>query len=226
MKLELVGFKICPFVQRVSLLLLRKNIEHRVTWLNPKEPPAWLAEVSPLGKVPLLRLFDDAGEAVGVVFESQVINEFLDESFTPALMPDTPLARARQRGFVALADGLLGQMWNWVTAKDDAAAEQARANLCQSLQVLDAALAEDAALAGGQRLNMVDCAMLPVFMRLHLLEQADAKALPCQALPRVAHYRNQLLAAPEAETSVVDNFSTLYLGFVKAQEGVLRRALA
>lgn len=228
MKLELLGFKICPFVQRVSLMLHVKNIPHTVTYLNPKEPPEWLTSLSPLGKVPLLRVKDDAGHDVAVVFESQVINEFLDEAFTLAVMPQDPLERARQRGFVAVADGLLASMWSWVTAKDVASVEQARAALCQSLSVLEQALPEPVQVFAGDArgFGIVDCAMLPIFMRLELLESSGVTALPCEDLPRVHAYRRALLALPVANASVVPEFAALYLGFVKGQGGLLGEALA
>ena len=220
MKLELIGFKICPFVQRVSVLLCSKNIPHSVNYLNPKDPPAWLAELSPLGKVPLLRVMDDEGRDVAAVFESQVINEFLDESFAPALMPSTPLERARQRGFVALADGLLGNLWSWVTAKDDVDTDAARASLCQMMRVLEHALPEQAG-SFAQEFGIVDCAMLPFFMRLELLESAGVAPLPCGDLPRVIAYRRAVLALPVASASVVPEFADLYFGFVKSQGRLL-----
>lgn len=199
-----------------------------MTYLNPKEPPEWLVSLSPLGKVPLLRVMDDAGHDVAAVFESQVINEFLDESFAPTVMPQDALERARQRGFVAVADGLLAAMWNWVTAKESASAEQERAALCQSLTVLENALPESAQLFAGdpQCFGIVDCAMLPIFMRLELLERSGASALPCDDLPRVHAYRRALLALPVGNASVVPEFAALYLGFVKSQGGLLAESLS
>lgn len=224
MKLDLVGFKICPFVQRVSLMLHSKNIVHEMTYLNPKDVPAWLEELSPLGKVPLLRVMNDEGETEAALFESQVINEFLDENFGLPLMPQVPLERARQRGFVAVADGILGSLWNWVVAKDVSAADEARAALCRSLRVFDAALRDDEAYFTGV-FGIVDCAMLPFFLRLQELESAGAEPLPCADLARVASYRGNLLALPMVKDSVVPDFSALYLGFVKGQGGVLGASL-
>ena len=227
MKLELLGFEICPFVQRVSLMLQAKNIPHTMTYLNHKEPPEWLASLSPLGKVPLLRVMDDEGHDVAAVFESQVINEFLDETFAPALMPHDPLERARQRGFVAVADGLLGGVWNWVTAKDQAGADQARAGLCRSLSVLEQALPDNAPVFAGNdhSFGIVDCAMLPVFMRLDMLESFGIEALPCDNLPRVNAYRRALLALPLAKASVVPELAVMYRGFVKSQDGFLSKSM-
>jgi len=84
MNYELVSFKICPFVQRARITLLHKRVPHTVTYIELKAPPAWFPTISPLGKVPLLRV--DGG---AVLFESAVINEFIDETTTPPA-PATP----------------------------------------------------------------------------------------------------------------------------------------
>lgn len=220
MKLELVGFKICPFVQRVNILIQHKAIPCPVTYLNPKEPPEWLAVLSPRGKVPLLKVGD------AVLFESQVINEFLDETHPPALLPADPLARARERGFVALADDLFGGLWHWMTAKDADKAAEARTALRHLLNVLETSLHEGGPYFSGVEFGLVDCAFAPFFMRLDLLEASGAEALASQDLPRVAAYRKALAALPAVQASVVAEFPQLYLGFVKGQGGVLGAQLA
>ena len=74
--------------------------------------------------------------------------------------------------------------------------------------------------------GIVDCAMLPIFMRLHELEAAGVEPLPCADLSRVTAYRRALLASPLASASVVAEFPALYLGFVKSQEGLLGASLS
>jgi len=102
---ELVSFKICPFVQRARITLLHKRVPHTVTNIELKEPPTWFPAISPLGKVPLLRV--DGGT---VLFESAVINEFIDETTTPPLHPADPLARAQNRAWIAYASELQGSL--------------------------------------------------------------------------------------------------------------------
>lgn len=224
MELELIGFKICPFVQRVAILIQFKKLPCAITYLNPKELPAWLETLSPLGKVPLLKVGLAEGKGT-VVFESQVINEFIDETHAPALMPSDLLERAHQRGLVAVADGLLGGLWSWVTAKDAESAEKVRAALCQTLRFLESELPGEDTFFAPSGFGLVDCAMLPFFMRLDVLEAAGVASLPCGELLRVAAYREALASAPVARDSVVPEFDALYLGFVKAQGGVLGETL-
>jgi glutathione S-transferase len=220
MKLELVGFKICPFVQRVNILIQHKGIPCTVTYLNPKEPPEWLAALSPRGKVPLLKV-DDA-----VLFESQVINEYLDETHPPALLPADPLQRARERGFVALADDLFGGLWQWVTAKDADKASEAINSLRHLLNVMEVSLHAEGPYFAGETFGLVDCAFAPFFMRLDVLEEHGAEALVGEDLPRVAAYRKALAAVPAVKASVVPEFPQLYIGFVKGQGGALGHQLA
>lgn len=57
--IELVSFKICPFVQRSVIALNEKNIDYKITYIDLASPPDWFNEISPLGKVPVLKV-DDA----------------------------------------------------------------------------------------------------------------------------------------------------------------------
>ena len=65
-----------------------KDVEFEVTFINLREKPDWFLEISPLGKVPVLKVDDD------ILFESNAIAEFLDETVAPRLHPEDPVARA------------------------------------------------------------------------------------------------------------------------------------
>ncbi|MGB9671446.1 MAG: glutathione S-transferase family protein [Halothiobacillaceae bacterium] len=219
MKLELVGFKICPFVQRVNILIQHKGIPCTVTYLNPKEPPEWLAVLSPLGKVPLLKVDDQ------VIFESQVINEFLDETHAPPLMPAAPLARAKVRGWVAVVDELFAGLWQWVTASPGDALDKARERLRHLLNVLEVGAAAEPGGFGGGQLGLMDAALAPFFMRLDLLEAHGVPQLIGAECPRLDALRRMYADHPSIKASVVPEFAQLYLGFVKGQGGALGNQL-
>ena len=53
--IELISFKICPFVQRSVIALKEKQVDFKVTYIDLANPPEWFSEVSPLGKVPVLK---------------------------------------------------------------------------------------------------------------------------------------------------------------------------
>jgi len=65
--LELVSFKTCPFVQRAAIVLLEKAVPFEITYIDQTKKPDWFVKISPLGKVPLLKVNDT------VLFESAVM---------------------------------------------------------------------------------------------------------------------------------------------------------
>lgn len=90
--IELISFESCPYAQRSRMTLLEKGLEFVLTEIDIFNRPAWFGDVSPYGKVPVLR------HAGATICESAIINQYLDEVFPePALLPATPALRAQAR---------------------------------------------------------------------------------------------------------------------------------
>ena len=92
MNLELVSFNVCSFVQRSIITLNHKNCDYTITFIDLSDPPDWFLEISPLGRVPLLKVDDTE-----MLFESAVINEFIDDITPGTLKPSDPLTLAKNR---------------------------------------------------------------------------------------------------------------------------------
>ncbi|WML89311.1 glutathione S-transferase family protein [Thiothrix lacustris] len=215
-QLELVSFKICPFVQRSIIALNQKGIDYTLTHINPQETPDWFKAISPLGKVPVL-VVDGTP-----VFESAVILEYLDEVYPPALHPADPLEKARQRAWVEFCSELLGRQHRMLTAKDEAGFNEARESLQQGLQRLDTVLAEQAPYFAGEQFHLVDCVYAPLFMRLAMLKQSYALEIALST--RMQAWSDALLALDAVKTSVVEEFPMVFANFLKAQDGyILKR---
>ena len=90
-KYMLVSFKTCPWVQRAAIVLREKKIEFEFRHIEPDNRPDWFLAISPHKKVPVLRIDDRVS-----LFESNAINEYLDETIAPRLHPEDPIARADQ----------------------------------------------------------------------------------------------------------------------------------
>ncbi len=75
------------------ILLRAKDIEFDVTYIDLLNKPDWFLEISPHGKVPVLKVGDE------IPFESNAIAEYLDEVVPPRLHPEDPLARAKNRAW-------------------------------------------------------------------------------------------------------------------------------
>ncbi|GMW06059.1 MAG: hypothetical protein AMXMBFR8_08560 [Nevskiales bacterium] len=91
-QIELFSFAACPYAQRTRMVLIEKGVDFELREIDVYNRPAWFHEVSPYGKVPVLR------HEGRVVYESAIINQYLDEVFPqPPLLPADPWGRAQAR---------------------------------------------------------------------------------------------------------------------------------
>ena len=102
--MKLLGTPTSPYVRKVRLMLLEKNIPHEYLIDPPREPGSLVVRVNPLGRIPALILDDES-----CVFDSPVIAEYVDTlNDNPMLIPrDDALARMRVKRWEALADGIM-----------------------------------------------------------------------------------------------------------------------
>ena len=116
--LTLVSHNLCPYVQRATIALAEKRVAFAKVYVDLSDKPDWFRAISPLGKVPLLRVASGGGEQV--IFESAVILEYLEETQANPLHPDHPLDRARHRSWIefgsALLNGIARSKSAWVPA--------------------------------------------------------------------------------------------------------------
>ncbi|MCA9709738.1 MAG: glutathione S-transferase family protein [Myxococcales bacterium] len=211
MKPTLVSFKLCPFVQRSAIMLEEKGVEYDLEFIELSSKPAWFTEISPLGKVPLLRIGDE------VLFESAVINEYLDETHGTRLLPEDPLRRARDRAFVEVANQVFAALADYTSARDAAGAEAAAEQVRQRLGRCETELSGP--LWHGDRLTLVDAAMAPALQRLRWLAETTGQDV-LAALPRVRAWGDALLGRGSVQRSTVPEIRTLYMGFVSRPRGV------
>lgn len=102
--MKLLGTNTSPYVRKVRLVLLEKNIAHDYIVDAPRDPDSLVVRVNPLGRVPALILEDDF-----CVFDSPVITDYVDTlNDTPILIPrQNSAARLRVKRWEALADGIM-----------------------------------------------------------------------------------------------------------------------
>ncbi len=92
----------CPYCARVRIALAEKELPYETVEVDLGDRPAWLFELNPAGKVPVL-------EDQLVLPESAVIMDYLDERFPDRpLLPADPAGRARARLAVWRFDDALG----------------------------------------------------------------------------------------------------------------------
>ena len=144
----------CPYCARVRIVLAEKAVAYETVEIDLGHRPAWLYELNPSGKVPVL---DEDG---WILPESAVIAEYLDERHPePALWPADPGERAVGRLLVFRFDDFSKPYYALRRGE-----EGARGRFEEELAALDAILAGMPWLSG-RAFGLADVAFLPWLLR-------------------------------------------------------------
>lgn len=203
---ELISFSLCPYVQRSVITLNHKQIEFDVSYIDLKSPPLWFLEISPMGKVPVLKVNGR------VLFESAVINEYLDEVTGGGLLPTDALDKAQCRAWIEFASELLGNQYMSLLAKDESGFSERLETLQKHFARLQQVVKGPYFL--GEDFSLVDTAFAPFFMRHAIVEQLLGKEL-LTSYPKVKSWSQAMLSLDEVQDSVPKNFAKEFIDYFK-----------
>jgi glutathione S-transferase len=100
---KLIGSLTSPYVRKVRVVLLEKNVAHEFVNDPPWEANSSVPQYNPLGKVPALLC--DNGEAL---FDSNILLDYIEQiAPVPALFPLDKMVALEVKQLVMLADGIL-----------------------------------------------------------------------------------------------------------------------
>ena len=213
---DLISFKLCPFVQRSVITLEEKGAPYSLEYIDLDSKPDWVLALSPLGKVPVLRVQrPDGGQAV--LFESAVINEYIEETAPGERMhPVDPLARAHNRAWIEVGSDLLRRMHQLMTAATEEKARQATSTVRALLGRFDEEL--EGPLFNGERFCLVDATVAPALQRLTWCEEmAPSLDVFSKDLSRVRAWRDLLLARTSVQRSTVPGIRQLFVDRLRAK---------
>jgi glutathione S-transferase len=216
MTLELVSFALCPYVQRTTTMLHEKGIAFDIKYIDLSNKPDWFLAISPRGKVPVL-VVDGTP-----LFESAAINEYLDETQPPHLLPTDPLVRAQHRAWVEVANDLFAMMGKIVYAKTREDYEKGIEEGARTLARLEEAV--QGPLFAGESFSIVDASCAPALHRLLILE-AHSKVRFFEAFPKVDAWAHRIAARPSVQKSVLPDFDALLLAGMRARGNYFATAL-
>ena len=211
--IELISFNLCPFVQRSVITLLKKGIDFKITYIDLANPPEWFLDISPLAKVPVVRYGDE------VLFESAVINEFLDEITPDSIMPVGALDKAKDRAWIEYSSQLIVDQYLLSVADNSADFEKHRESLIDKLQRLEDIVEDNGFLNGGS-FSLVDTALAPVFTRFDIMARSFSQDL-ISSFPKLSALSHRLLDLEFVQKSVVDNFENIYIKYLKTNNSFL-----
>ena len=203
--IELISFNLCPFVQRSVITLLKKDVNFKITYIDLENKPEWFLKISPLGKVPVVKYGDE------VLFESAVINEFLDEITPGSLLPTSPLEKAKERAWIEYASAALVDQYLMTVATDKESFEKHSTNLKSKLQRLDSLL--QAEYFAGNSFGLVDSAIAPLITRLEVLKN-ELNFDFLNDFNTLTSYAEKLQKLDFVKKSVLEEFPKLYVDYL------------
>ena len=219
MDLELISTKRCPFVQRSVITLNHKGIDHRMTFIDSDNPPQWFKDISPLGQVPVLRV---DGETV--IFESAVINEFLDDVTPGQLHPSDPLQRALNKSWIEFGGGCCSLTFDLMVAPDQQTYEDIVAELAAKLGRVEQVFG-DGPYFNGEKFALIDAAYAPIFIRLDVFRDLLGIRIT-DDLPKMHAWQERLLALPEVQKARVPELPDLFRQLITSRNAYAEKLLA
>lgn len=204
-KPHLISHHLCPYVQRAVIVLAEKDIPHDRTYIDLAAKPDWFQALSPLGRVPVL----ETGGTV--LFESQVIAEYLDEVTPGSLHPSDPLEKARHRAWIEFGSETLAAIGGFYGAPDASAFDAKRAALAARFARVEREVAGPF-FAGG-RFHMIDGVWGTVFRYLDVFDQiGDFELLT--GLDTVSHWRREIARRPSVIAAPPEGYHSRLMDFL------------
>ncbi|MFD2057295.1 glutathione S-transferase family protein [Mesorhizobium calcicola] len=220
-RLILVSHPLCPYVQRAAISLTEKGVPFERVDIDLANKPGWFKAISPLGKVPLLRVQRRGEETV--IFESAVILEFLEETQADPLHPADPYARARHRAWIEFGSAVLNAIGRFYSAQTEAGFLAVSGALSAMFDRLEAELADtepNGPWFAGERFSLVDAVHGPVFRYLDAFDRIDDFGI-LDAKPFVRAWRQALKERPSIRNAVAPDYPQRLHAFLQAKGSYL-----
>lgn len=211
--LELVSHSLCPYVQRAVITLLEKEIPHQRTYIDLANKPDWFTPISPLGKVPLLRVGSE------VLFESAVICEYLDEITPGSLHPADPLIKAKHRAWIEFGSNILNTIAAFYSAPTEEVFEQKRRDLVDKFAWIERYW-QGGPYFAGDAFSLVDAVYGPIFRYFDVFDTiADFEVFA--ETPNVREWRHVLQTRPSIQQAVTQDYPHQLRRFLEQRNSYL-----
>jgi len=206
-KFMLCSFKTCPWVQRAAIVLRAKQVPYDITYIDRDHRPDWFLAVSPHSKVPVLQI-----DGKHALFESNAIAEYLEETASPRLHPEDPIVRARNRAWTDYVTTFASAISSTMYADSEAEFAANAAKIAGPFGKLEEALVKRANAGpyfNGTKISLVDAAYAPFLQRYTFMDKVKPLGI-IEKFPRLAAWRDALLAAPAVKASTVPNIEAVW----------------
>jgi glutathione S-transferase len=193
-------------VQRSAIILREKNTPFEFRHIESDNRPDWFLAISPHKKVPVLRIDDRV-----TLFESNAINEYLDEAVSPQLHPQDPIQRAINRAWTDYVPTFASSVTGCAYAPTQADYEKAVAKIPEAFDRLEKALEKQGSgpFFNGAAYSLVDAAYAPFLQRYFFLDGVK-KLGQIEKYPRLKAWADALMARPSTHSFPAAEFEAMY----------------
>ncbi|MCG6134666.1 MAG: glutathione S-transferase family protein [Nostoc sp. LLA-1] len=177
-QIKIYSAVVCPYAHRSRLVLQEKGVDFELIEINLQNKPEGFIDISPYGKVPAIAHGDQR------VWESAVINEYLDEVFpNPPLLPSSPIAKAQARIWIDFANTRLVPAFSTLLRNPDVSQQEAaKQELYKHLEFIEneglGKLSGEGPYWFGESVSLVDFTFYPWFERWPALKHYRGFAIP------------------------------------------------
>ena len=217
-KLTLISHHLCPYVQRAAIALAEKGVPFERVYIDLANKPDWFLEISPLGKVPLLKIEDENGHET-VIFESAAILEYLDETQPNSLHPADPLTRARHRGWIEYGSATLNRIARFYSASDPTALANEARELSAMFARVEAELGDGPWFAG-EKFSLVDTVYGPILRYFDVIDRIGDFGILSNK-PKLAAWREALAQRPSVRDAVTPDYPERLMAFFEKKRSAL-----
>jgi glutathione S-transferase len=165
-KIKLISHLLCPYAQRVAIVLSEKNIPYERLNIDLANKPSWFLSLSPTGKTPVLVVDDQ------VIFESLVICEYLEETYAPSLHPSDLIRKAQHRAWMEFGSSILVNISTLYSTKDLSELNQTANAIHQKMAQLEHQLGVGPYFEEGD-FSMVDAVYGSIFRYFNALDKLE-----------------------------------------------------
>ncbi len=219
----LISHHLCPYVQRAAIAMDEKGVQFDRINVDLASKPDWFRSLSPLGKVPLLKVEDQFGSDV-TLFESAVILEYLEETLPGPLHPDDPLQRARHRSWIEFGSACLNAIWRFYSAKDGVGLDCEARALGEMFERVEMEL-DGGPWFAGERFSIVDAVYGPIFRYFDTFDEIGDFGILSDK-PKVLAWRSRLAQRPSVKRAVDADYPERLREFLSGRGSALANRMA
>lgn len=215
---QLVTHILCPYVQRSIILLQEKGIRYQRSDIDLSNKPDWFNQLSPLGKVPVLRVGPQRA-----LFESTVICEYLDEVTAGSLHPEDKLDKAYHRAWIEFGSSILQLIAQLYKAPDKQAFMSCHEQIQQKFLWIEQAL-DGGKFFAGEVFHLIDAVYAPVFRYFDVFDCFCALNT-FENLPKVTAWRAALKQRESVKQAVAKQYPSQLLAFLTKRNSYISQLI-